>query len=73
MNVTVHVALVLFTGVREVQPAKLVDEASRKKMAPPVGATGAPVEVSLIVAVHASFDPTVMVLEVQTMVVTDDL
>lgn len=73
MNVTVHVALVLFSGVREVQLAKLVDEVSRKKLAPPVGAMGAPVEVSLTVAVHGSFEPTVIVLEPQTMVVADDL
>lgn len=73
MNVTVHVALVLFSGVREVQLAKLVDEVSRKKLAPPVGAMGVPEEVSLTVAVHGSFEPTIMVLEPQTIVVADDL
>ena len=73
MNATVHIALVLFSGVTEVQLAKLVGEASRKKLAPPLGAMGAPTEVSLIVAVHGSFEPTVMVLEPQTSVVVDDL
>jgi len=63
VNVTVQVAVVLFTVVSEEQLPKLVAALSRKKLTPPVGATDAPGETSLIVAVQGLFEPTGTVFE----------
>jgi len=68
VNVTVQLALVLFTVVNEEHAPKLVAALSRKKLTPPVGAVDVPGETSRIVAVHGLLEPTGTVLELQAMV-----
>jgi len=68
VNVTVQVAVVLFIVVNEEHVPKLVAALSRKKLTPPVGATDAPGETSLIVAVQGLFEPTGTVFELHAMI-----
>ena len=68
VNVTVQVAVVLFTAVSEEQVPKLVAPLSRKKLTLPVGAADVPGETSLIVAVQGLFEPTGTVFELHAIV-----
>jgi len=68
VNVTVQVAVVLFTAVSEEQVPKLVATPSRKKLALPVGASDVPGETSLIVPVQGLFEPTGTAFELHAMI-----
>ena len=68
VNVTIQVAVVLFTAVSEEQVPKLVAALSRKKLTLPVGDADVPDETSLIVAVQGLFEPTGTAFELHAMI-----
>lgn len=68
VNVTIQVAVVLFTAVSEEQVPKLVAALSRKKLTLPVGDADVPVETSLIVALQGLFEPTGTVFELHAII-----